>query len=291
MGIGETRGDRISGLWFDGSDIASIYGRDKLFHIKDYKLEQCRDFVNNEETISIYRSMEMTSPASVWEYYKEWFKSVRWGGWHDITIENPNAVVFEGAQGMLLDEIHGFGKHITWSDCTFNGALSIINQYGARSGVEITKIGVVRSYFTRHGAGPFITEVSNGAIKGITPWKNDHNTNNEWQASLRIGYFDAMAFKYALNAIGNVDALAITHIDALKFLNKWVYCDGYLDEKGNFTKKLTQDMMSGDKKYSYSLISTNSIINKVEKLSGVPVRYLSTGNTWVGKSMLAENNG
>ena len=288
MGVGETRGDGINGIYFEGRDIATVYGRNKLAEMKDYKLDQCAEFVVNKEADAIYQSMIAIDPNDVWEDYKEWYGRVRWGGSDEIFDLKPNTIVFEGAQGVLLDEKYGFGVHKTWSDCTFNNALSIIERSAAHETPEITKIGVVRSYYTRHGVGPFITENPKGIIGGINPWKSDHNITNDWQGGLRLGYFDSLAFQYALEAVGGVDEIAVTHIDALKQRNQWVYCDSYMNRNGRIFKRLSQDMMLDPDEYTGTLISTRSMINKISSLADAPIRYTSSGATYLDKTTLED---
>jgi adenylosuccinate synthase len=62
--------------------------------------------------------------------------------------------VFEGAQGMLLDEWRGFHPYTTWSTTTFANAEALL----AEAGETAVRLGVVRCYLTRHGPGPFVTE-------------------------------------------------------------------------------------------------------------------------------------
>jgi adenylosuccinate synthase len=65
-------------------------------------------------------------------------------------------VVFEGAQGALLDEWRGFHPHTTWSTTTFDNAEALLAEAGQAGSAH--RLGVTRAYLTRHGAGPFVTE-------------------------------------------------------------------------------------------------------------------------------------
>lgn len=109
-------------------------------------------------------------------------------------------VVLEGAQGVLLDEVWGFHPHTTWSDCTFAGAETLA---GDR---EITRLGVIRAYSVRHGAGPFPT-----AEDVALP--EPHNTSHGWQGRFRVGGLDGVLLRYALEVCGGVDGLAVTCLD------------------------------------------------------------------------------
>ncbi|MFG3553939.1 adenylosuccinate synthetase [Micromonospora sp. NPDC047557] len=113
--------------------------------------------------------------------------------------------VFEGAQGVLLDEWHGFHPYTTWSTTTFANADSLLAEAG-RAG-DLTRLGVLRIVTTRHGAGPLVTE------DPALPLTDPHNPTNPWQGRFRFGHFDAVAHRYALAAAGGVDGLALTHLD------------------------------------------------------------------------------
>ena len=88
-----------------------------------------------------------------------------------VDIADPDALgalgargrlVFEGAQGVLLDEWRGFHPHTTWSTVEPSNARAMIDELGRDSYV----LGVTRTYMTRHGAGPFPTGGS-GAGEGV----------------------------------------------------------------------------------------------------------------------------
>jgi adenylosuccinate synthase len=114
-------------------------------------------------------------------------------------------VVFEGAQGILLDEWRGFHPYTTWSTTTFANAEALL----AEAGETAVRLGVVRSYLTRHGPGPFVTE--DPTLELPEP----HNRHGQWQGVFRTGHFDAVALRYAVEVAGGVDALAVTHLDTV----------------------------------------------------------------------------
>ena len=111
-------------------------------------------------------------------------------------------VIFEGAQGVLLDEWHGFHPHTTWSTTTFANALALLDGSGA------VRLGVLRTYTPRHGPGPLVTEDPTIEVAEA------HNGTGPWQGPFRVGHFDAVAHRYALAVAGGADALALTHLDA-----------------------------------------------------------------------------
>ncbi len=138
-------------------------------------------------------------------------------------LRAPGTVVFEGAQGVLLDEWRGFHPHTTWSTCTFDNALALVRELG--DGNAVTRLGVLRTYATRHGAGPFPTETPELAAQLSEP----HNVDGPWQGAFRVGWLDAVLMRYAIEVCGGVDGLALTHLDALSRLPRWRIARAYAD--------------------------------------------------------------
>ncbi|MFL5345650.1 MAG: adenylosuccinate synthetase [Hyalangium sp.] len=140
-------------------------------------------------------------------------------GW----MEEASSVVFEGAQGVLLDEWKGFHPFTTWSCCTASNALELIAE--SAPDAQVTRVGVLRSYAVRHGAGPLPTET-----KMLRPGATEHNAFNDWQGPVRYGWFDAVLARYALDVLGGVDVLALTHLDAPSPSRSWAVCSAYAGE-------------------------------------------------------------
>ncbi|HPZ50529.1 MAG TPA: adenylosuccinate synthetase [Propionibacteriaceae bacterium] len=108
-------------------------------------------------------------------------------------------VVFEGAQGALLDEHAGFHPYTTWSSPLPSVVTDLV---GTRPYV----IGVTRTIHTRHGAGPFPSEDTTLDITG------DHNRTGEWQGHFRFGALDLGMLRYGLSLV-EPDALSVTWAD------------------------------------------------------------------------------
>lgn len=117
-------------------------------------------------------------------------------------------LVFEGAQGVLLDEWRGFHPHTTWSTTTPANAQQLLAEAGLGRGYVL---GASRAYTTRHGAGPFPTEFP--ALAGLLP--ETHNGVGEYQGAWRVGHLDLVALRYALEVIGGVDGVVLSHLDLI----------------------------------------------------------------------------
>lgn len=124
-------------------------------------------------------------------------------------------VIFEGAQGVLLDQDHGFHPYTTWSDTTSRNAYAILSDL--QSDVVPEEIGIIRAFTTRHGPGPFPSEA-----KYLSELLEDpRNPENRWQKRMRIGQFDAVALRYALAVNRGVTSLAVTHLDWVTTVGTW----------------------------------------------------------------------
>lgn len=152
------------------------------------------------------RWMEFVRPVVACVVPNDWLT-----GWFQDELED---VIFEGAQGVLLDETYGFHPHTTWSDCTFRGAERLLHANGFSG--NVTRLGVFRTYMTRHGQGPFPTE-----NEGLGPKLPEmHNASVGWQGLFRVGYPDLVLARYAVGASGGVDALALTHGDRISAVDR-----------------------------------------------------------------------
>ena len=130
-------------------------------------------------------------------------------------------IIFEGAQGVLLDEWYGFHPHTTWTTTTNENPNTLLCEH-EYSG-EVRKIGVLRAYATRHGAGPFVTEDA----ELTQELRDPHNQDSGWQRAFRVGWFDLVASQYALDVVGKIDGLAITCLDRIAAFKQLKICDAY----------------------------------------------------------------
>jgi adenylosuccinate synthase len=135
--------------------------------------------------------------------------------------EEGKRMLFEGAQGSLLDIDHGTFPFVTSSNSSGVGM-------SAGSGVPgryITKvIGIVKAYTTRVGGGPFPTEQDNQTGEHIRKRGNEYGTVT--RRPRRCGWFDAVAARYTVR-LGGVDVLAIMLLDVLSELAEIKICTAY----------------------------------------------------------------
>jgi len=135
--------------------------------------------------------------------------------------EAGKKILFEGAQGALLDIDHGTFPFVTASNSSGVGV-------SAGSGVPgryVTKvIGIVKAYSTRVGGGPFPTEQDNETGQHIRQRGNEYGTVT--RRPRRCGWFDAVAVRYTARLSG-VDTLAVMLLDVLSQLPKLRVCVAY----------------------------------------------------------------
>jgi adenylosuccinate synthase len=137
------------------------------------------------------------------------------------SMDEGKSVLFEGAQGNLLDVDHGTYPFVTASNATAGGACT-------GTGVGPTRIhgvvGIVKAYTTRVGEGPFPTELTDSLGEEI------RSRGQEFGASTgrprRCGWFDSVVVHYA-RMVNNLDTLVITKLDVLDTLAEIKICTGY----------------------------------------------------------------
>jgi adenylosuccinate synthase len=130
-------------------------------------------------------------------------------------------ILFEGAQGALLDLDHGTFPFVTSSN---SSALGLAVGCGVPAGMVEKFIGVVKAYTTRVGAGPFPTEQDNEIGQRIRDRGNEYGTTTG--RPRRCGWFDAVAVAYSAR-IGGINKIAMMHLDTLAGLEKLKVCRAY----------------------------------------------------------------
>jgi adenylosuccinate synthase len=125
--------------------------------------------------------------------------------WRTLLGDEP--LLFEGAQGVLLDPVYGFPPHVTKTDVTDRPLQALEQEWQLPRPVK--RLGVLRGYATRHGAGPFPGEEKTFSLT------ETHNVENPWQGSMRFGWHHPELLRRSRAALLHLDGIAITCLDQL----------------------------------------------------------------------------
>lgn len=203
-------------------------------------------------------------------------------------LARPGTVLLEGAQGVLLDEWRGFHPHTTWSSISTAAVEAVLRDVGVAASVQ--HLGVLRSYLTRHGPGPLPTHDGELDARLAEP----HNADEGWQGLFRRGHPDAVLLRYALDAVGPLDGLVASHLDAIERAGlRW--CTGYRAADGaslitslplsdvpdlDHQHALTQRLSTAQPLYEPDTIANpQEWVARVEALSSLPMRFGAFGPT------------
>ncbi len=136
-------------------------------------------------------------------------------------IEDGKRILFEGAQGALLDIDHGTFPFVTSSN---SSGVGIAAGAGVPGRVITKVVGILKAYCTRVGGGPFPTEQDNATGQHIRKRGNEYGTVT--RRPRRCGWFDAVAARYTAR-LSDVDVLAVMLLDVLSELPELRICTGY----------------------------------------------------------------
>ncbi|MGE0815235.1 MAG: adenylosuccinate synthase [Vicinamibacterales bacterium] len=208
---------------------------------------------------------------------------------HDA-MQAGRRVMFEGAQGTMLDIDHGTYPFVTSSNASVGGVCTGL-------GVPPRAIGAVlavaKAYATRVGEGPFVTELHDAMGERL------RETGHEYGASTgrprRCGWYDAVAVRYAARVNG-IDALALTKLDVLDGLEEIQVAVAYRvngQQVDEFPSSLPAGASiepvyerwpgwttptKGAERYDALPEAARRYIARLEEVSGVPIALVSTGS-------------
>lgn len=197
---------------------------------------------------------------------------------------NSSTEVFEGAQGVLLDEWRGFHPYTTWSTVTLHHALAMIEPMEID---ELCILGLTRAYQTRHGAGPLPTFDRDLDARLSDPG----NPANAWQGALRDGWLDLVLLRYAVETAGApLDGLVVNHLDEVASLKPKV-CVGYRLPDGNEIDRLpaaaapnlaAQERLTAILEEAAPIYEPASAMDIANRLAAeiAPLAITSCGPTW-----------
>jgi len=204
-------------------------------------------------------------------------------------IADGKSILFEGAQGSLLDIDHGTFPFVTSSN---SSSLGMSAGCGVPAKMVDKFIGIVKAYTTRVGAGPFPSEQDNETGQYIRDKGNEYGTTTG--RPRRCGWFDSVAVSYAAT-IGAIDSVALMHLDTLSGLEELNICKAYKingQEKTFFPANIARlaqatavyETMPG---WDEDLTSTadfkdlppnaQNYIRRIEELIGRPINIIGVG--------------
>ena len=137
------------------------------------------------------------------------------------SIKEDKTVLFEGAQGMLLDIDHGTYPYVTSSNTTAGG---VSNGIGVGPNMITNAVGITKAYTTRVGEGPFVTEQINETGDKIR--EQGHEFGVTTGRPRRCGWFDAVIVKYAARVNG-LTSISFMLLDVLTGFDKIKVCTSY----------------------------------------------------------------
>ena len=208
---------------------------------------------------------------------------------HDIN-EKGGKLLFEGAQGTLLDIDYGTYPFVTSSNCLAGAASA-----GAGVAPQMLQyvLGIVKAYTTRVGSGPFPTELFDEVGAGLA--ERGHEFGSVTGRARRCGWFDAAALKRSIQVNG-ISGMCITKLDVMDGIENNNICVGYMLPDGSQTDILPfgadavadcvpiyetlpgwSESTVGVKDYDKLPANAKAYLKRIEEVCGAPVAIVSTG--------------
>jgi len=285
-GIGPTYTDKMARCAFK---IQDLYSFEALNEKIDIMLP-----LKNKMLEKVYGIEPYTKDCiiSLCEKYAELFKPFVCFEWQDMLNRfKDKTILFEGAQGVMLDIDYGTYPFVTSSN-PIGGGAATGSGYGPTMIDEV--IGVSKAYVTRVGEGPFVSELTDET--GAEIQKIGHEFGVTTGRPRRCGWFDAVTMKYAV-LVGGITKVALTKIDVFDSFDEIKICTAYKDCRNDkiytsyptdvFIHKYLEPVyetipgwktqISGIKKYEDLPENAKKYISKVEDLIGAPVGIVSVG--------------
>lgn len=207
---------------------------------------------------------------------------------HQLRVQGEN-ILFEGAQGALLDIDHGTYPYVTSSNTTAGGAATG-SGVGPRAFDYV--LGITKAYTTRVGSGPFPTELFDETGAHLS--RRGHEFGSTTGRARRCGWFDAVALRRSIQ-INSVSGLCITKLDVLDGLDTLRLCAGYrCDGKEFFVPPVHtevyaecepiyidmpgwQESTVGIRYYDELPANARAYLERIATLVSTPIDIISTG--------------
>jgi len=219
----------------------------------------------------------------------------------DDCIKEGKPILFEGAQGTLLDIDHGTYPYVTSSNSTAGG---VCTGLGLGPDKIDAVIGITKAYTTRVGAGPFPTEIHGETGRLLMEKGNEYGATTG--RPRRCGWFDAMAVAYSCR-ISGINKIILTKSDVLDVLEEIQVCVGY-EYKGEKLRSFPSEIwelaevkplfkkvkgwtqpVTGIREYSSLPQAFKDYVKLIEDLIQAEVSIISTGKERKDSILLEEN--
>ncbi len=287
-GIGPTYADKIARYGLKIEDLfckeALTEKLDMILPLKNKQLEK----VYGLETYTKSKIMTLCAKyAKIFEPYVAF-------DWQDILFDAKKAgktVLFEGAQGIMLDIDYGTYPFVTSSNPIAGGACT-----GSGYGPSMVKdiIGVSKAYITRVGEGPFVTELDDEVGELIRNVGHEFGTTTG--RPRRCGWFDAVVARYGV-LVSGLTSMAITKIDVFDDFDEIKICTAYKDTRNGeiyknyptnvFIHKYLEPVyevhkgwktdITGAKTWNDLPENAQKYLKRLEELFEIPISIVSVG--------------
>lgn len=221
-GIGPTYTDKYARI---GLKIEDLYSEETLSEKLDVILPLKNKYLKDVYGLKTYSKDEV---VALCKKYAQIFKPYVAFDWQDMLNGAKKAhktILFEGAQGIMLDVDYGTYPFVTSSSPIAGGACTG-SGFGPNMIEEV--IGVSKAYVTRVGEGPFVTELSDETGDEIRNIGAEFGTTTG--RPRRCGWFDAVAAKFGV-LVSGLTSMAITKIDVFDNFDELKICTAYKDTR------------------------------------------------------------
>lgn len=286
-GIGPTYTDKMARIGLKVQDLYSTELSEKLDIILPIKNKTLKE-VYGLKTYSKEEVLELCKK------YAEIFRPYVCFDWQRVLEDakrDKKAVLFEGAQGVMLDVDYGTYPFVTSSN-PIGGGAATGSGYGPTMIDEV--IGVAKAYVTRVGEGPFVTELTDEIGQRIQTIGHEFGVTTG--RPRRCGWFDAVIMKYAV-LVGGLTSVALTKVDVFDTFDEIKICTAYKDIRdGKIYKNYPTDVfihkylepvyethkgwnvdISKIREYDKLPENCRKYLERLEELLEVPISIVSVG--------------
>lgn len=287
-GIGPTYTDKMARI---GLKIEDLYSDEALSEKLDIILPIKNKTLKDVYGLKTYTKEEITALC---KKYAEIFRPYVCFDWQEVLEKakrDKKAVLFEGAQGVMLDVDYGTYPFVTSSN-PIGGGAATGSGYGPCMINEV--IGVAKAYVTRVGEGPFVTELTNETGNKIQTIGHEFGVTTG--RPRRCGWFDAITMKYAV-LVGGLTSIALTKIDVFDTFDEIKVCTAYKDTRNGkiytsyptnvFIHKYLEPVyethkgwkqdVTGIREYDKLPENCRKYLERLEEILEVPISIVSVG--------------